>query len=60
MIDKLKHTLDIQLCKKTKAFMKKGVETLCKSTVLTTSKAPVLLCPFEKNIYIKPNVPSNI
>ncbi|PEP55270.1 IS6 family transposase [Bacillus pseudomycoides] len=52
-IDKNGHTLDIQLRKKRDhlaayAFMKRLVKTFGEPTVLTTDKAPALLCAFNK------------
>ncbi len=52
-IDKYGHTLDIQLCKKRDhqaayAVMKRIVKTFGEPTVLTTDKAPALLCAFNK------------
>jgi putative transposase len=52
-IDKDGHTLDIQLRKKRDhqvayAFMKRLVKTFGEATVLTTGKAPALLCTFNK------------
>ncbi|MEW9576720.1 IS6 family transposase [Bacillus toyonensis] len=52
-IDKDGYTLDIQLRKKRDnkaayAFMKRLVKTFGEPTVLTTDKAPALLCAFEK------------
>ncbi|MDM5186005.1 IS6 family transposase [Bacillus sp. DX4.1] len=52
-IDKEGHTLDIQLRKKRDnqaayAFMKRLVKTFGEPTVLTTDKAPALLCAFKK------------
>ena len=52
-IDKDGHTLDIQLRKRRDhkaayAFMKRLVEIFGEPTVLTTDKAPALLCAFNK------------
>lgn len=52
-IDTDGHTLDIQLRKKRNhqaayAFMKRLVKTFGEQTVLTTDKAPALLCAFNK------------
>ncbi|MBH0338503.1 transposase, partial [Bacillus thuringiensis] len=52
-IDKEGYTLDIQLRKKRNhqaayAFMKRLVKTFGEPTVLTTDKAPALLCAFKK------------
>ena len=52
-IDKEGHTLDIQLRKKRDhqaayAFMKRLLKTFGEPTVLTTDKAPALLCAFNK------------
>ncbi|EOO27400.1 hypothetical protein IIU_05904, partial [Bacillus cereus VD133] len=52
-IDKEGYTLDIQLRKKRDhqaayAFMKRLVKTFGEPTVLTTDKAPALLCAFKK------------
>ncbi len=52
-IDKEGHTLDIQLRKKRDnqaayAFMKRLVKIFGEPTVLTTDKAPALLCAFKK------------
>ncbi|MBJ8030158.1 IS6 family transposase [Bacillus cereus group sp. N21] len=52
-IDKNGHTLDIQLRKKRDhlaayVFMKRLVKTFGEPTVLTTDKAPALLCAFKK------------
>lgn len=52
-IDEEGHTLDIQLRKKRDhqaayAFMKRLVKTFGEPTVLTTDKAPALLCAFKK------------
>ncbi|WJE84540.1 IS6 family transposase [Bacillus sp. DX3.1] len=52
-IDKDGHTLDIQLRKKRDnqaayVFMKRLVKTFGEPTVLTTDKAPALLCAFKK------------
>ncbi|MDM5191342.1 IS6 family transposase [Bacillus hominis] len=52
-IDKEGHTLNIQLRKKRDnqaayAFMKRLVKTFGEPTVLTTDKAPALLCAFKK------------
>ncbi|WP_153019600.1 DDE-type integrase/transposase/recombinase, partial [Bacillus gaemokensis] len=51
--DKEGHTLDIQLRKKRNhqaayAFMKRLLQTFGEPTVLTTDKAPALLCAFKK------------
>lgn len=53
LIDKEGNTLDIQLRKKRNnqavyAFMKRLVKTFGEPTVLTTDKAPALLCAFKK------------
>ncbi|WP_242321891.1 DDE-type integrase/transposase/recombinase, partial [Bacillus cereus group sp. BfR-BA-01354] len=52
-IDKKGYTLDIQLRKKRDhqaayAFMKRLVKMFREPTVLTTDKAPALLCAFKK------------